>query len=230
MKKVWAVLSLLFVTMLCCSCGSSLKSMKDTDSFLIQDRMEKVTKGQDKVKVMNRNSPFAQSNTSHGVNVVASFILDGPVIGFATAGARNPFDDGRIRTKELSAMLDLGSHHTTYCKEGDSVWDLSVEALKRAGQPPKSDTCELTGAGVKDSLFEKVYEGNDGNIRLSLVVTPFVRVKGIPKVQPPCTIADLLPYSEYLDRITSSVKEIIAEENARLDKAGQERQETALKK
>lgn len=230
MKKVFIAFSLIIAVALCCSCGPSLKSVKDADSFLIQDRLKSVAKGGGGIYVYKKKPERMEARGSAST---ADFIIGGPVYGIAKAGAVNPFTlrprEGKkiTGTVELKTSVILGNYHLMYRKEGNGPeWDIETEALKRAGQPPQHNACEASTAGVFYATINS-YIGSDGTVRLSKYPEPYVRVRQWQHSEIPCVTEDLPVYDEYLDRITNSVKEIITEENERLDKAGQG---TAIKK
>ena len=133
-----------------------------------------------------------------------------------------------IGAVELSSRIFLYGHHTMYRKEKDGdAWDISTEALKRAGAAPQVNTCKIIVAGVNYSSLPAVYRGDDGRIVLNHMVLPGVQIMGSRKAEPPCMQDDLAAYDEYLDRIANAVFDIIDEEDVRLDKTLREEQGAA---
>lgn len=225
MKKLLIAFSLLLVFMLC-SCGPSLKSMKEADAFLIQERAKGLASDGGKIYTSKQRPEYIKTNSDTAGDATTGILMGGPLIGLASAVGKNPLTKYPKKGKKVNGIVEIRAHvssdyHTLYRKEKDGdAWDLTTEALKRAGSAPQVNMCHIESIGIDDS-FAVQYKGDDGQIRMARFLYPAIYVKGYSAADPPCMGEDLDAYEEYLDRIVNSIKEILTEENERLDKAAQ---------
>lgn len=90
MKKSFATLSLIITITLCCSCGPSLKSMKDADDFLVNNHRAKAKYKDCSINVY-KQKPENVDAAGSGADIAAGVLTGGPVLGVAGAFATNPF-------------------------------------------------------------------------------------------------------------------------------------------
>jgi len=100
-------------------------------------------------------------------------------------------------------------------KSGETIWNVAAEALKRAGAPPKSDSCIYEGIRVEPTLLgTSKYEGEDGKIVVADGLSIHLYFVRNTKAEPPCDGKAWQVYVDYVKTVADHAKNIIAEEFA----------------
>ncbi len=216
---------------LCCSCGPSLKSMKDADNYLKEDRLKCLRNGEGwsgvdawtpKVTV-SKDSPGSIALLGLGL-LTASVPLD-----YIAAAAYAPTTligiSEEVRNQPVTGnIMSIDSYVSNsmsvlYRNElGKPEWDIGKEAIKRVGQlPVRHAACKVQKFEIWDKMMATEYKGQDGEIVIKGLTLPKLTIYGKRNVEPPCTTEDLLIYKDYMLKITAAIAHIMKEEEDKLN-------------
>ena len=222
------------ITVMCCSCGASLNSMKDANNYIKTSRVKElrgwgelagaIQATSPKVKVQ-KSSPGSIALLGLGL-LTASVPLDYIAAGIYTPTTligisedlKNQPVTGNLMTIETSLRVNTA---VLYRKEpGKPEWDLGQEAIKRAGKlPVRNAGCVIEKFEPRNSIFSTEYKGEDGEIELNRLVFPRLWVYGDYNTTPACTMEDLLTYKEYMTKLTMAMAQILKEETIKIDES-----------
>lgn len=214
----------------CCSCGPSFKSMKDTENFLIQKRAQYLKKGHQDISY-TRARPDVQN--SYGHNLLLA--IPGGISGVTMAMTRSPFEfmkggkyaysalaglseeqkNEKIKNEIVTLRTFIGAsgYFTIYRNEpGRPEWDIGREMLKRAGEPPIREGCTVVRFNPRNAYISKKYEGENDRLEIGSLMAIMLAFEDKKDEGTSCTVRDLIAYHEYMDSLAEAAKSIIKEE------------------
>jgi hypothetical protein len=215
MNKCIIVIFVFCATVMLMGCATipKFKSVKEADCYVgtvpISERFKKF--GIEAYAVKNPLNRKKQDGFGTALGVGAA-VATGNVL-LAMPMPASPFSD----YKEIWGGVASNGMPVILYREtpGEPVWNVVAEALKRAGPPPKSDSCIYEGIRVSPMILNKSeYAGEDGKI----VITDWLDIKLYfakdRKADPPCDEKAWQVYVDYVQSVADNIKNIIEEEFA----------------
>ena len=223
------------VMLMCCSCGPSFKTMKDTENFLIQKRAQSLKDGRRDVSY-SRARPDVQK--SYGHNLLLA--IPGGISGVTMAVTRSPLEYMKGGKYAYSALAGLseeqknekikneivtlqtyvsgGGYFTVFRSEpGKPEWIIGNEILKRAGDPPVREGCTVVRINSGKAYLSKKYESENNRLEINHMMFIDMAFADKREGSVSCTIRDLIAYHEYMDRLAEAAISVIQEELDRYD-------------
>jgi len=220
------------ITVMCCSCGPTLKSMKDADDYIKNTRVKSLSRditGQGAVFIttpevtMSSDAPGSILLLGLGL-LTASMPMD-----YVAAAAYAPTTligiPEKVKNQPVTGkIMDVKSWVSTTVatlnrkEPGKPEWDLKNEAIKRVGDVPKRhDACRINKFELY-TIGGSEYKGEDGEIAIDTgIVFPKLEIYGKRNITPECTMEDLLIYKDYMLKFTAALAHILKEQNDKLD-------------
>lgn len=196
-----------------CATTQEFKSLKEAECYVgtvqVSERFTKY--GIDAYalkKPMNwKKGSSGEMATRIGVAVVTKDVF------FAIPTPASPWSDYKRLTGGVSfSKMPLIVYRE---KLGEPIWNVSAEALKRAGLPPESDSCIYNGIRVEPKILGKnEYAGEDGKIVMSDGLSIHLFFERKPKAEPQCDEKAWQVYVDYVKSVADHAKKIMEEEFA----------------
>ena len=235
-RNITKLILLGIITVMCCSCGPTLKSMRDTDDYIKNKRIERLKlsapgRGEGAVFIttpevtMSSDAPGSILLLGLGL-LTASMPMD-----YVAAAAYAPTTligiPEKVKNQPVTGkIMDIKSWVSTTIatltrkEPGKQEWNLKNEAIKRVGDVPKRhDACRVNKFEMNPySVTNVEYKGADGEISIEKgTFFPTLEIYAKRNVTPECTMEDLLIYKDYMLKFTAALAHILKEENAKLD-------------
>lgn len=201
------------VVIMGCATIPKFSSLKEADCYVgtvpVSERFKKF--GIEAYAVKNPLNRKKQDGFGTALGVGAA-VATGNVL-LAMPMPASPFSD----YKEIWGGVSFGRMPVILHREtpGEPVWNVVTEALKRAGPPPKSDSCIYGGINISPSVLNKSeYTGEDGKIVITDRIYINLYFARDRKADPPCDEKAWQVYVDYVQSVADNTKNIIEEEFA----------------
>jgi hypothetical protein len=223
---------LVIITVLCCSCGSAFKSVKDADDYVKISREEvtrKAINGNGDVYAWTPNIKVEKSAPGSIALLGLGLLTASVPLDYVAAGVYAPTTligvSEELKNRPITGkLISIKSQLSTtlivsYRKEpGKPEWDLKKEAFKKVGElPVRNAGCVVKKFDPLSDILKKEYKGEDGEITIHRMIFPDLWIYGKPNTEPACTMEDILIYKGYMTNLTMAMAQIVKEEVGKLD-------------